>query len=71
MKLKYEMLVCCKCGKVVPQDSYCVECGKRLVDTLDESENIAVGICVNCGSLTPDKKYCSKCGYNKNYTQLF
>lgn len=71
MKLKYEMSVCTRCGQVVPQGNYCVECGKRLVETLDESENIAVGICVNCGSLTPDKEYCSKCGYNKNYTQLF
>ncbi|MFT8425448.1 MAG: hypothetical protein ABF682_01180 [Liquorilactobacillus sp.] len=71
MKLKYEMLVCCSCGEVVPQGNYCVECGKEFVDTLDRRENIAVGTCVNCGSLTPNKEYCSICGYNKKCTQLF
>ncbi|KRN10340.1 hypothetical protein FD00_GL000287 [Liquorilactobacillus mali KCTC 3596 = DSM 20444] len=56
---------------VVPQGNYCVECGKKFVNTLDKREEIAVGICVNCGSLTPNREYCSACGYDKDYTQLF
>ncbi|MDC7953382.1 hypothetical protein [Liquorilactobacillus mali] len=71
MELKYGMQVCCNCGMVVPQGNYCVECGKKFVNTLDKREEIAVGICVNCGSLTPNREYCSACGYDKDYTQLF
>jgi hypothetical protein len=57
--LKYHLVKCYECNRVVPGGMFCMKCGEGFTEYIDSSK------CVECGKITPKERYCVSCGKRK------
>jgi predicted amidophosphoribosyltransferase len=63
-KKAIKIIKCTKCGREVPQTSFCINCGNRLDIVIpEESEkHFSYTICPSCKQSVPITDYCIECG---------